>query len=97
MSQQQIVEAEASAGDVAFKEGERLHQQQVVESLRKAIIKFEEARQLFHSGKNTAGEATTLNNIGSIYSDLGEKQKALDYYAQALRLKKAVGDALEKQ
>jgi hypothetical protein len=25
------------------------------------------------------GEATTLGNIGAVYSDLGEKQKALGY------------------
>ena len=33
-----------------------------------------------------AGEATTLNNIGGVYDALGEKRKALDYYAQALPL-----------
>ncbi|WP_396442845.1 tetratricopeptide repeat protein, partial [Limnospira sp. PMC 1042.18] len=38
------------------------------------------------------GEATTLNNIGGVYSDLGEKQTALDYYNQALPLSRAVGD-----
>ncbi len=37
-------------------------------------------------------EATTLNNIGAIYSELGEKQKALGYYNQALPLRRAVGD-----
>ncbi len=30
-----------------------------------------------------AGEAMTLNNIGAVYSALGEKQKALDYYGGA--------------
>jgi tetratricopeptide (TPR) repeat protein len=39
-----------------------------------------------------SGEATTLNNIGGVYSALGEKQKALEYYNQALPLKRAVGD-----
>ena len=38
------------------------------------------------------GEAATLNNLGAIYSDLGEKQKALEFYNQALPLKRAVGD-----
>jgi len=38
------------------------------------------------------GEAATLGNIGSVYSDLGEKQKALDYYHQALPIVRAVGD-----
>ncbi|MFN8489742.1 MAG: tetratricopeptide repeat protein [Caldilineaceae bacterium] len=33
-----------------------------------------------------------LNNIGFVYSALGEKQKALDFYNQALPLRRAVGD-----
>jgi tetratricopeptide (TPR) repeat protein len=37
-------------------------------------------------------EATTLNNIGAVYSDLGEKQKALEFYNQALPIIRAVGD-----
>src|SRR5438132_6940202 len=39
-----------------------------------------------------AGEAITLSRIGLVYSDLGEKQKALDYYNQALPLHRAVGN-----
>ncbi|WP_293095965.1 CHAT domain-containing tetratricopeptide repeat protein [Moorena sp. SIO3I6] len=39
-----------------------------------------------------SGEATTLNNIGGVYSALGEKQQALDYYHQSLPLRRAVGD-----
>ncbi len=42
-------------------------------------------------GDRTA-EATTLNNIGLAYSDLGEKQKAKEYFNQALPLFRAVGD-----
>ena len=38
------------------------------------------------------GEATALNDIGVVYDDLGERQKALDYYNQALPLYHAVGD-----
>jgi tetratricopeptide (TPR) repeat protein len=37
-------------------------------------------------------EAITLNNIGRVYSALGEKQKALDFYNQALPILRAVGD-----
>ncbi|MGB3265164.1 MAG: CHAT domain-containing protein [Microcoleus sp.] len=37
-------------------------------------------------------EATTLNNIGLAYNDLGEKQKAKEYFDGALRLFRAVGD-----
>jgi Flp pilus assembly protein TadD len=38
------------------------------------------------------GEARTLNNLGGVYDDLGEKDKALDYYQQALALSLAVQD-----
>ncbi len=41
---------------------------------------------------NRKGEAITLNNIGLLYSDLGEKQKALEYYSQSLPLFRAVGN-----
>ncbi|MEG4489949.1 CHAT domain-containing tetratricopeptide repeat protein, partial [Microcoleus sp. D3_18_C4] len=41
---------------------------------------------------NRSGEALTLNNIGNIYSDLGEKQKALEYYSQSLPLSRATGN-----
>ena len=38
------------------------------------------------------GEATTLNNIGRVYSALGDKRKALDFCEQALPLQRQVGD-----
>ena len=36
------------------------------------------------------GEATTLNNIGQTYYDVGEQQKALQYYQQALPIFKDI-------
>ncbi|MEO1646215.1 MAG: tetratricopeptide repeat protein, partial [Chloroflexota bacterium] len=36
--------------------------------------------------------ATTLNNIGGVYSDLGDKESALSYYEQALPIRREVGD-----
>ncbi len=41
---------------------------------------------------DNAGVATTLNNIGFVYSDLGDKQTALDYFNQSLPLRRQVGD-----
>jgi CHAT domain-containing protein len=46
--------------------------------------------------ENRNMEAVTLRNIGQVYNDLGEKQKALDYYNQALPLSRAVGDRNEE-
>src|ERR1035438_2961399 len=42
---------------------------------------------LFRSGD----EAATLDDIGIVYDDLGDKQKALNYYAQALPIYRQVG------
>ena len=38
------------------------------------------------------GEATALNNTGQVHGDSGEKQKALEFYNQALPLIKNIGD-----
>jgi len=38
------------------------------------------------------GEATTLHNIGHVWSVLGENQRALEFYELALPLRRAVGD-----
>ena len=37
-------------------------------------------------------EGTTLNNIGEVYDALGQKDKALDFYQQALAIRREVGD-----
>jgi tetratricopeptide (TPR) repeat protein len=37
-------------------------------------------------------EATTLNNIGEVYRVTGERRRALEYYEQALPIRRAVGD-----
>jgi CHAT domain-containing protein/Tfp pilus assembly protein PilF len=39
-----------------------------------------------------SGEAITLNNIGLVYNDLGNKQQALKFYNLALPLNRKVGD-----
>ena len=39
-----------------------------------------------------AGEAATLNNIGAVHDALGQRQRALEYYGQALPIRREVGD-----
>ena len=46
----------------------------------------------FKKWATNQGEAATLNNIGYVHDDLGEKEKALDYYNQALLITQEVGD-----
>ncbi|MFB2880738.1 CHAT domain-containing protein [Floridanema aerugineum] len=81
-----------AAAERVFAEGDQLYKQRTAESLRQAIKKFEEALSLYRTVGNKAGEAVTLLVIGTVYSALGEKQKALEYYNQSLPLMPAVGD-----
>jgi CHAT domain-containing protein/Tfp pilus assembly protein PilF len=80
------------AAQTAYAEAERLHQQGVEESLRKAIGKAEEAIALWRAGGDRDGETETFIKIGLLYRSLGENRKALDYYNQALPLAQTLID-----
>ena len=69
----------SDAAAKAFKEGLQLYQQGTAEAKRSAIVKWEEALKQYREAGDRSGEATTLTSIGSVYSELGEKQKALEY------------------
>ena len=56
------------------------------------LNKLNDVLQIFRTVGDRDNEAITLNNIGGVYSSLGEKQKALDYYKQALPILHTVGD-----
>ncbi len=62
------------------------------ESLLAARKKWEAALILWEKLGDKESQAATLFIIGRIYSDLGEKQKALQYYNQSLPLYREVGD-----
>ncbi len=85
-------EATRAAAERADEEGAQIFEQGTPESLRQAIAKWEEALQLRRRAGDRQGEVITLIRIGSTYSDLGETQKALDYYNQALLLSRSIGD-----
>ncbi|MBW4549552.1 MAG: CHAT domain-containing protein [Aphanocapsa sp. GSE-SYN-MK-11-07L] len=57
-----------------------------------ALDKLQRAHAHYQKIDDKRGQATTLNDIGRVYDDLGDKQKALEYLTQALPLFKAVGD-----
>jgi CHAT domain-containing protein/Tfp pilus assembly protein PilF len=59
---------------------------------QKALDYYSQSLPLSRAVGDRSGEATTLTNIGLLYSHLGEKQKALEYYSQSLPLFRAVGD-----
>ena len=86
----------SDAAETALKEGMRLYQQGTLESKKSAIAQFEIALKLYREAGDRHGEAGTLNNIGAVYSNLGEKLKALEYYSQSLPLSRAVGDRTQE-
>ncbi len=85
-------EETSAAAKRALDEGFKLYRQGRAESLRQAIGKWEQALKLYRQINDKTWEALTLTSIGRVYSDLGEKQKALSYYDQALPLFHQVGN-----
>jgi CHAT domain-containing protein/tetratricopeptide (TPR) repeat protein len=49
---------------------------------------YKEAEQHFGTAKEPAWQATTLDNIGRVYDDLGEYGQALDYLQRALAMRR---------
>jgi len=75
-----------------FNEGDQLIKQGTAESLRQAIPKFEQAAVLYRQAGDQDSEGLSLLALGKIYSSLGEKHKALQFYNPALPLFRAVGN-----
>ena len=59
-----------------------------------AVAGYVRAAALWHSLRDAGQEALCLHEIGSVYFNLGEPHKALDYYGQALPLRHASGDGV---
>src|SRR4030095_14210236 len=53
---------------------------------KKALEINQEALKLRIAASNIEGEAVTYNNIASCYSNLGDKQKALEYYKRSIEI-----------
>ncbi|WP_016953021.1 DUF2225 domain-containing protein [Anabaena sp. PCC 7108] len=89
----QKLQTKRAAAEQAFQEGIKLYEQGTAPSLKQAIAKLETALTLFReAGEKPFREAVVLLRIGYIYSSLGEKQKALEYYKQALPIYRTVGN-----
>jgi tetratricopeptide (TPR) repeat protein len=85
--------AQTNSSDAAEKVFEGVKKLEgTADSIRSAIIKFEQALKLYREAGDRDGEASTLNYIGTAYLLLGEYQKALEYYNQWLPLIQAVRD-----
>jgi CHAT domain-containing protein/Flp pilus assembly protein TadD len=79
-------QATRAAAKRLLDEGLQLFKQRTAESLRSALEKFKQALPLWQQLDDKKFEAVTLNGIGIIYRDLGDKQQALNYLNQALPL-----------
>jgi CHAT domain-containing protein/Tfp pilus assembly protein PilF len=75
-----------------YRQAEALREQATVEGLRSAIVRYTASLPLYRAAGDSGSEAAALNQLGSVYDDLGEEQRALDSYIQALALFRAVGD-----
>lgn len=83
-------QSKKDAAGAAFEQAEQLRKEGSAESLKKALEKYDEVLVFWRAFPDRRNEARTLVNIGVVYGDLGEMQKALDYYNQALPLTRAV-------
>lgn len=72
------------AAQVSFVQGRKLADEGSAESLRKAVVKLEEALKLWRALNDRLREAYALTAIGSAYDYLGEYNKSLEYYSAAL-------------
>ncbi|MBD2354273.1 CHAT domain-containing protein [Tolypothrix sp. FACHB-123] len=73
-------------------EGWQLFQQGTAESLRQAIVKWQEALKLWQKVGDKQWQANILLGLGRIYSDLGEKEQGLKFLNQSLPLMREVRD-----
>ena len=82
------------AADRAFREGAQLRARGTAESLRLAIEKYEEGLRIRKPLGDRRGEASTLNLIGVIRGELGEKRQAVVCFNQALDLSRQIKDRI---
>ena len=60
-------------------------------TLKAAIARYEAALPLWVAAGERTTEAETLHEIGFVYNQIGEKQKALDYYERSIALYRELG------
>lgn len=57
-----------------------------------ALEYFNQSLPLRRAVGDRRGETLTLNNIGGVYNEVREEQKALEYFNQSLPVSRAIGD-----
>ena len=82
----------AAQAEAILKEGFVLFYTKTAESLPAAFTKYETARTLFHELDDKSSEIFCILLLGRISDILGEKQKTLEFYKQALPLLRLTGE-----
>jgi CHAT domain-containing protein/tetratricopeptide (TPR) repeat protein len=86
------------AAESVFQQAEKLRTEGSANSLKAALVKYNEALPLYRALEDRSDEALTLTKIGMIFNSLSNLQKALDYHKEALtlysQLKDTDGEAL---
>lgn len=80
----QTKEEKIAAANKLVDEASVLRQKGTIELLRAAREKLNEAMEIYHSVGDRRGDASGFYNLGGMSAELGENQKALDYYNQSL-------------
>jgi tetratricopeptide (TPR) repeat protein len=70
----------------------RLAVEQAGKTTLRGLTWLEMGLQAYQAQSDQKGQAVMLHNIGNVWSNLGEKHKALEFFNQALSLCRAVGD-----
>ena len=73
-------------------EGMKLKSQATAESLRGAIDKYQGALGYLRDALEPGAKAQTLQGLGEVYYQIGERKSALDAFLQELPLVRAAGD-----
>ena len=64
--------------------------------LANALEKYEESLRIFERFGATREKGVTINQMGQIYSSLGQYQKALEYLEKSLAITQKIGDQAEQ-
>ncbi len=75
-----------------FSEARNLARQDTMETLRASLTKLEDAKRIYSETGEKKNEAYCLVWLGDVNNYLGEKQKALEYYNQALPIWRTFND-----
>ncbi|MEL6815712.1 MAG: tetratricopeptide repeat protein [Cyanobacteria bacterium J06598_3] len=85
-------QSDALTAEGLFQQGMQRYREGSAESLRAAIALWQQAAPLYKSAGNLSRQASVLNNIGSVYGQLGQRREALPYYEQALTIRREISD-----